>query len=56
MKKQFSCRTAAEFYSYSQAYFRKLILSKSIKYHKLGRSVRFYKDDIDAYFSSKKGA
>ena len=56
MKQILSCRTASEFYSYSQAYFRKLISNNTVAYHKLGYSVRFYKSDLDAHFSSKKGA
>jgi len=55
MEKQFSCRTAAVFYSYSQAYFRKLISNNTVAYHKIGRNVRFKKSDLDAYFLSKKG-
>lgn len=53
MKKQFSCKTAADHYSYSQAYFRKLIYKKIVPHHKLGKSVRFYADDLDAYFKAK---
>jgi len=53
MKKRFSVRTASEFYSFSQAYFRKLIYEKQVAYHKLGRSVRFYADDLDAHFKKK---
>lgn len=53
MEQLHSCRTAAGAYGYSEAFFRKLILNNVVKYHKLGRSVRFYKTDLDAYFMAK---
>jgi len=55
MNTLFSCRTAAERYSFSQAYFRKLIAEQKVAFHKFGRSVRFYKSDLDAHFEAKRG-
>lgn len=54
-EKQFSCKTAAEHYSFSQSYFRKLIFEKKISTHKIGKSIRFYQSDLDAYFESNYG-
>lgn len=55
MEKQFSCKTAAEHYSFSQSYFRKLIFEKKVPVHKIGKSVRFYQSDLDAHFELKCG-
>jgi len=50
MDKQFSCKTAAEHYSFSEVFFRKLVTFKKVAYHHIGRSVRFNKSDLDKYF------
>jgi len=49
----FSCRTASVYYSYSEAYFRKLLHFGLIKSIKIGYSVRMYKKDLDAHFDEK---
>lgn len=54
MNKRFSCKTASENYAFSQSYFRKLIFEKKVPFHKLGKSVRFYKSDLDAHFEAKR--
>ncbi len=50
MNKEYSIKTAAERWSFSQAYFRKLVFEKTIPYHKLGRNVRMYEKDLIAHF------
>ncbi|MDA7817419.1 hypothetical protein N9A28_04465 [Sulfurimonas sp.] len=54
MERLFSCKTAALEYSYSQAYFRKLLRLKEIESIKLGYSIRMKKSDLDAHFESKR--
>ena len=52
----FSCRTASAYYSFSEAYFRKLLKEKGIHSIKIGYSIRMTKKDLDAHFESKKVA
>ena len=53
MEKQFSCKTAAEYYAFSQDYFRQLVFNEKIKYNKICRQVRFNKSDLDKYFEDR---
>ncbi len=53
MEKLMSCRTAAEYYSMSEAYFRKLLKERKIPAIKLGYNTRMKKSDIDAHFEAK---
>ena len=53
MEKIFSVRTASQHFSFSQAYFRKLIYERKVKFHKMGKSVRFYASDLYAHFEAK---
>ena len=50
----FSCRTAAAYYSFSEAYFRKLLRLGLIESKKIGYSIRMNKKDIDAHFAEKQ--
>lgn len=49
----FSCRTAANHYSMSEAYFRKLLKIRQIPSTKIGYNIRMKKSDLDAHFESK---
>jgi len=49
----FSCRTAAAYYSFSEAYFR--LRLGLIESKKIGYSIRMNKKDIDAHFAEKQG-
>ncbi len=53
MEQQFSCKSAAKHYSYSEVYFRKLVTFEKVPYHHIGRNVRFDKSDLDKYFLEK---
>ncbi len=53
MEQQFSCRTAANYYSMSEAYFRKLLKLRLIPSTKIGYNIRMKKSDIDAHFEAK---
>ncbi len=53
MEQLLSCRTAAEHYSYSEAYFRKLLKDRKIPFTKLGYNTRMKKADIDKHFEEK---
>ena len=50
MEKLFSTKEAALHYSFSEAYFRKLIFYKHIEVIRLGRQVRMKKSVIDKHF------
>ena len=53
MEKLFSCRTAAQHYSYSEAYFRKLLKQKQVESVKIGYSRRIKQSVLDAHFAAK---
>ena len=53
MEKLFSVKTAAKHYSYSEAYFRKLIKQNTIPSVKIGYSRRIKKSVLDAFFEEK---
>ena len=53
MEELMSCRTAKQHYSYSEAYFRKLLANHEIDSIKIGYSIRMKKSDLDAHFKHK---
>jgi len=53
MEKLFSCKTASEFFSYSQGYFRRLIDKNLISYEKQGSNVRFKESVLIKHFEDK---
>ena len=48
-----SCRTASTRYSFSEAYFRKLLKDGLVERIKIGYSTRMRKADLDTHFISK---
>ena len=53
MEKLYSCKTASDFFAYSQGYFRRLIDKKLIPYEKQGSNVRFKESDLVKHFKDK---
>jgi len=53
METLFSCKTASKHYSFSEAYFRKLLKERKIPSIKLGYAVRMRKSDLDKHFEEK---
>jgi len=54
MEKQYSCKTAAEHYAYSEDYFRKLVFEKKIEFNKFGRQIRFDESVLNKHFDIMK--
>ena len=54
METLLSCRTASKHYSFSEAYFRKLLRLKKVPSKKIGYSIRMTKSDLDAHFLAKE--
>ena len=51
MEKLFSVKAASTHYSYSQGYFRKLILHKKLAVVHFGRNVRMKQSVLDKHFA-----
>lgn len=54
MEELMSCKTASQYYSFSEAYFRKLLQNKKINSIKIGYSIRMLKSDLDIHFEEKR--
>ncbi len=53
MEKLFSCRTAADRYGYSEAFFRKYLSLRKISSIKIGHNRRMRQSDIEIFLKSR---